>query len=72
MSDQGTPEVIEPGRLYSKAEVDQRLGLGPKGWQVLRRSGLPVVRLGRGSFVFSDDLLAAIRRQHQGEAPCQR
>jgi len=25
MSDEGTPEVIEPGRLYSKAEVSQRL-----------------------------------------------
>jgi len=68
----GTPQVIEPGRLYSKAEINQRLRIGTKGWQALRRSGLPVVRLGRGSFVFSDDLLAAIRRQHQGEAPCQR
>lgn len=67
---ENTPEIIEPGRLYSKAEVDQRLRIGPKGWQALRRSGLPVVRLGRGSFVFSDDLLAAIRRQHT-EALCE-
>lgn len=66
----GTPQVIEPGRLYSKGEVNQRLRLGPKSWQALRRSGLPVVRLGRGSFVFSDDLLAAIRRQHTEETPC--
>jgi len=71
MADQVRPEVIEPGRLYSKAEVNQRLRIGPKGWQALRRSGLPVARLGRGSFVFADDLLAAIRRQHSGEAPCQ-
>lgn len=71
MSDQDTPEVIEPGRLYSKAEITQRLRIGPRGWQALRRSGLPIVRLGRGSFVFADDLLAAIRRQH-GEAPCER
>lgn len=67
---ENTPEIIEPGRLYSKAEVNQRLRIGPKGWQALRRSGLPIVRLGRGSFVFADDLLEAIRRQH-AETPCK-
>ncbi|NLF73187.1 MAG: hypothetical protein GX575_29475 [Candidatus Anammoximicrobium sp.] len=71
MSEQSTPEVIEPGRLYSKAEINQRLRLGPKGWRSLVRSGLPVVRLGRGSFVFTDDLLAAIRRQQQEAASCE-
>lgn len=65
MSDEGTPEVIEPGRLYSKAEVSQRLRLGPKSWQALVRSGLPIVRIGKGSFVFADDLLAAIRLQQE-------
>jgi hypothetical protein len=66
----GTPQVIEPGRLYSKSEISERLGIGVKGWQALRRSGLPVVRVGRGSFVFADDLLAAIRQQQEPEAPC--
>lgn len=60
-----TPEVIEPGRLYSKAEVSHRLRLGSKSWQELVRSGLRVIRLGKGSFVFSDDLLATIRRQQE-------
>jgi len=63
--DQTTPEVIEPGRLYSKAEVSQRLRLGSKSWQALVRSGLPVIRIGKGSFVFADDLLAAIRQQQE-------
>jgi hypothetical protein len=67
----GTPQVIEPGRLYSKGEISQRLKLGPKGWDALKRSGLRTIRVGRGAFVFSDDLLAAIR-QHHGEAPCER
>lgn len=68
MSAEDTPQVIEPGRLYSKAEVNQRLRLGPKSWQALVRSGLPVIRIGKGSFVFADDLLAAIRQQQQQEA----
>ena len=71
MSDQGTPEVIEPGRLYSKAEVSQRLRLGTKSWQALARSGLPVIRIGKGSFVFADDLLAAIKRQQTEAASCE-
>ena len=29
------------------------------------RSGLPVIRIGKGSFVFADDLLAAIRQQQE-------
>ncbi len=66
MSDEDTPQVIEPGRLYAKAEVSQRLRLGPKSWQSLVRSGLPVIRIGKGSFVFADDLLAAIRQQQEG------
>lgn len=65
-----TPEVIEPGRLYSKAEVSRRLRLGQKSWQALVRSGLSVVRLGKGSFVFSDDLLATIKRQQEGAVSC--
>lgn len=68
--DDTTPQVIEPNRLYGKAEVNQRLRLGPKGWESLRRSGLRTIRIGRGSFVFSDDLLAAIRRHQEGS--CER
>jgi hypothetical protein len=68
MSDQQrTPEVIEPGRLYSTAEARARLRLGPIAWRTLVRSGLRVVRLGRGSYVFADDLLAAVRRQQDQE-----
>ena len=70
--DQSTPEIIEPGRLYSKAEIDQRLRLGPKSWDQLRQAGLETIRIGRGSFVFSDDLLAALRRQQQGAELCER
>ena len=69
--DQTTPEVIEPGRLYSKSEISQRLRLGPKSWDALRRAGLQTIRVGRGSFVFSDDLLAALRRQQQGAELCE-
>ncbi len=69
---QTTPGIIEPGRLYAKSEISQRLRLGDKSWEELRRHGLEFVRVGRGSFVFSDDLLAAIRRQQQGAALCDR
>lgn len=68
MSEQGVSEVIEPGRLYSKAEVSHRLRLGPKSWQALVRSGLPIIRIGKGSFVFADDLLAAIRQKQETTA----
>lgn len=68
MSDQHrTPEVIEPGRLYSTAEARTRLRLGPVAWRTLIRSGLEVVRLGKGSYVFAADLLAAVRRQQEQE-----
>ena len=68
--DSTTPEIVEPGRVYSKAEISRRLKLGPKGWDTLRQAGLQTVRIGRGSFVFSDDLLQAIRRQQQGGELC--
>jgi hypothetical protein len=71
MSDQQrTPEVIEPGRLYSTAEARSRLRLGPVTWRTLVRSGLPVHRLGKGSYVYADDLIEAIRRQHREAATC--
>ena len=66
-----TPEVIEPGRLYSTTEVRGRLRLGPIGWRSLVRSGLRTVKIGKRSYVFADDLLATIRRQQEREAtPC--
>ncbi len=65
------PEVIEPGRMYSKTEVSRRLRLGAKGWQSLRQHGLRTVRIGRGSFVFADDLLLAIRRRQHGGKSCK-
>ena len=68
--DQVRPEVIEPGRLYSTAEARSRLRLGPVAWRTLVRSGLPVSRLGKGSYVYADDLIEAIRQQRKEPAPC--
>lgn len=67
---QRTPEVIEPGRLYSTAEARSRLRLGPVAWRSLVRSGLPVSRIGKVSYVLADDLIEAIRRQSREPAPC--
>lgn len=67
---QRTPEVIEPGRLYSTTEARSRLRLGPVAWRTLVRSGLPVIRLGKVSYVLADDLIEAVRRQHREPAPC--
>jgi hypothetical protein len=72
VDDQSTAEMIEPGRVYSKAEVSRRLRLGVKGWESLRQAGLQTIRIGRGSFVFSDDVIAALRRQQQEATPCER
>ena len=67
----GTPEAIEPGGFYSTTELRGRLGLGPIGWQSLVRSGLRTVKIGKRTYVFADDFLAAVRRQQDQEAtPC--
>lgn len=65
-------EVIEPGRLYSTAEARSRLRLGPVAWRTLVRSGLPVSRVGKVSYVLADDLIEAIRRQHSQPASCAK
>jgi hypothetical protein len=67
-----TAEVIAPGTVYSKAELSRRLRLGVKGWESLRQAGLQTIRIGRGSFVFSDDVIAALRRQQRGAELCER
>lgn len=55
------PGVIEPGRLYTAAEVKARLRIGPKVWKELRDAGLPVAYRGRHAFVMGDDIISALR-----------
>lgn len=62
MPETNAPGVIDPGRLYSKAEIYNRFGLGPKSWRSLIDEGLPTTRVGKSTFVFADDFLAAIRK----------
>ncbi len=65
MSSSDTPGVIEPGRLYAADEARRRLRLGDLGWKRLRDAGLPVVRRGRSTYVFGDDLIALIGRERE-------
>ena len=61
-----SPGVIEPGRLYVAEEARQRLRIGKAAWRELRLAGLAVTYRGRQAYVFSDDLLAAFRKQEGG------
>lgn len=63
------PGVIEPGVFYLADEARRRLKVGEWGWRKMRRAGLKVVRLGKRSYVFGDDLLSfftAIKDQQAG------
>lgn len=65
MDSEQSPGVIQPGCLYSAAEVRQRLRISAKTWKQLRDAGLPVRYIGRQAFVSSDDLIEALRPQRE-------
>jgi hypothetical protein len=67
MSDSNTPGEIESGKLYVAEEARQRLRIGRTAWRELRESGLQVIRRGRQAYVFSDDLLAAFRKDQKSQ-----
>ena len=52
-----TPNIIEPGCLYTASEAKARLYIGDATWTKLRRRGLRIIRQGRNSYVLSDDIL---------------
>lgn len=62
LSEATTTGEIKSGTLYTTREVRGRLGLGEKSWKELREAGLEVVRHGKGSFVFGDDILAVFKK----------
>ncbi len=56
------PGVIEGGTIYTIAEVRSRLRLGDWAWRKLRRSGLPIHKFGKQSFVIGDELIEHFRQ----------
>jgi hypothetical protein len=61
------PGVIEPGRLYVADEARQRLRIGRTTWGDLCKAGLRVVRRGKRSYVFGDDVLRVFAQQAERE-----
>lgn len=57
-----TPQVIEPGRLYTEQEAMRRLGVQAWAWRKMRRAGLRTVRQGRVVYAFGDDVLDYFER----------
>lgn len=54
--------VISPGQALSLRAL-RAMGFGAAALRQMRRSGLPVRRCGRLSFVLSDDLLTWLREK---------
>jgi len=62
-----TPSSIEPGRLYLAREAKQHLRIGESGWKSLCEDGLRVIRYGRNSYVFGEDILRVFFEQREGK-----
>jgi len=65
MSIVDVPGVIEPGKLYVAKEAKQRLRIGDTTWRQLCAEGLTVVRRGKQTYVFGDDLLQLFRKAQE-------
>ena len=54
------PGLIKADCLYTLAEIQERLKLGPHAMRQARRAGLRVRRIGRRAYVLGRDVLAFI------------
>lgn len=62
-----TPGVIEPSRLYTVREAQERLRMGDAPWRrFVDEAGIEIIRRGRNRYVLADDLIDALRRQRDG------
>jgi len=62
-----TPGCIEPGVLYTLAELSVRLHLGSWALRRARRSGLKVLRAHGRSFILGSDFIAYAQQAAGGE-----
>ena len=51
------PGLVTADTLYTLAEVEERLKLGPHAMRQARRAGLRVRRIGRRGYVLGRDIL---------------
>ena len=61
-----SPGVIEPDKLYTVAEAQERLRVGQKTWNELRQRGLSIRKVGAKSYVLGEDIIAAVVKQEGG------
>ncbi len=62
------PGVIEPGSLYTLAEIKRRAKLGDWAVRKARQAGLKTKKVGNVRFVFGRDFHAFVE-QHGSEEP---
>lgn len=52
--------IISADSLYTLAEIQERLKLGPHALRMARRAGLKVRRIGRRGYVLGKDIISFI------------